>query len=309
MNKTIQGLHHISAIVGNPNEVVEFYRDILGLRLIKQTVNYDDPYTYHLYFGNNEGDNAFTITFFPWENAQAGKLGDGQVAITSYQIPAGSLAFWRQRLNKLNVSFEEKVRFGHPSLILSDYHGLIVELVEKAGGKANTYKADEDLSADVAIQGFAGAVLLSRHPEKTNILLKDLFGWEEIAAENGYIRFIAPGERQEWLDVRQSRTNYGEFSVGTVHHIAFIVKDVDELKYWQDKISASGFKVTEIKNRGYFHSVYFREKGGNLIEIATEGPGFTINETVEELGKNLFIPEIHQEKTDEILAGLTPLKL
>lgn len=309
MKKAIQGLHHISAIVGNPNEVIEFYRDILGLRLVKQTVNYDDPYTYHLYFSNHEAAPGFAITFFPWENTGDGKLGDGQVAITSYQIPLGSLEFWRKRLTEFGIEFEEKIRFGQLSLILSDFHGLIVELVEKENGSPNTYQADEEMSAAVAIQGFAGAVIFSRHPEKTNALLTDVFGWQEVQRENDYVRFLAPGDRKEWLDIRQNRTQYGEFSTGTVHHIAFRVKDVEELNYWQQTISAAGYKVTEIKNRGYFHALYFREKGGTLFELATEGPGFTINETISELGQTLFIPDIHKAQTDKILAELTPLNL
>ena len=157
MIEIIQKLHHISAIVGAPNQVFKFYRDILGLRLVKKTLNYDDPYTYHLYFGNNEADGGTIITFFPWENNHLGQLGDGQVATTSFAIPAGSLDFWANRLEAKGIQFARGSRFDNATILVKDFHNLNIEMVEKDWGKANTYAVD-DITPETAIQGFAGEI-------------------------------------------------------------------------------------------------------------------------------------------------------
>lgn len=289
MIETIQKLHHISAIVGAPNQVLKFYRDILGLRLVKKTLNYDDPYIYHLYFGNNEADTGTIITFFPWENDRLGQLGDGQVATTSFAIPDGSLDFWQDRLNAKGIPFSRGSRFANETILVKDFHNLTIELVEKDWGKANTYAVD-DITPETAILGFAGAILYSHRPSHTVELFDQIFGWHKIAEDDQYIRLQAPGDHKEWLDIRKTSDSFGKMEIGTVHHIAFEVADEEVLKYWLEIAQQRGYRTSEIKDRDYFKSLYFRERGGILIELATAGPGFTWNETVEELGSQLFYP-------------------
>lgn len=306
MIETIQKLHHISAIVGAPNQVLKFYRDILGLRLVKKTLNYDDPYIYHLYFGNNEADTGTIITFFPWENDRLGQLGDGQVATTSFAIPDGSLDFWQDRLNAKGIPFSRGSRFANETILVKDFHNLTIELVEKDWGKANTYAVD-DITPETAIQGFAGAILYSHRPSHTVELFNQIFGWHKIAEDDQYIRLQAPGDHKEWLDIKKTSDSFGKMEIGTVHHIAFEVADEEVLKYWLEIAQQRGYRTSEIKDRDYFKSLYFRERGGILIELATAGPGFTWNETVEELGSQLFYPAKHDAVIAQVKAKLPPL--
>lgn len=306
VTEIIEKLHHITAIVGAPNQVFKFYRDILGLRLVKKTLNYDDPYTYHLYFGNNEADGGTIITFFPWENNHLGQLGDGQVATTSFAIPAGSLDFWANRLEAKGIQFARGSHFGNETILVKDFHNLNIELVEKDWGKANTYAVD-DITPETAIQGFAGAVLYSHRPDHTVELFDQVFGWHKVGEDSQYIRLQAPGERKEWLDIRKTADSFGKMAIGTVHHIAFEVADEEALNYWLEVAQQRGYHTSDIKNRDYFKSLYFRERGGILIELATAGPGFTWNETFEELGSQLFYPAKHEAIIDQIKANLTPL--
>lgn len=307
MSANIQQLHHITAIVGNPNEVLHFYRDVLGLRLVKKTLNYDDPYTYHLYFGNYDADPGTIITFFPWENKPLGELGDGQVATTIFAVPANSLDFWADRLNKKNIDFVRGTRFGQETILMKDLHNLNIELVEKDWGKANTYSVD-DISPETAIQGFAGAVVYSHRPEHTVNVFQELMKWPLIDEDDQYFRLQAPGDRKEWLDIRKTAGDFGKMSTGTVHHIAFQVDDEAALKYWEKVTKDHGFHTSDIKNRDYFKSLYFRERGGLLIELATKAPGFTWNESIEDLGTELFYPAKHQDVIEEVKRKLTPLE-
>ena len=165
MEKKTMGIHHITAIVGHPQENVDFYAGVLGLRLVKQTVNFDDPGTYHLYFGNEAGKPGTIITFFPWAGARQGIIGDGQVGITSYVVPKGAMKFWENRLEKFDVSYTKMTRFGEQYLEFDDPHGLHIELVEREEGELNNWSFGE-VTPEVAIKGFGGAVLLSAHPQK-----------------------------------------------------------------------------------------------------------------------------------------------
>src|SRR6478609_3733863 len=193
MSKKTAGIHHITAIVGHPQENVDFYAGVLGLRLVKQTVNFDDPGTYHLYFGNEGGKPGTIITFFPWAGARQGKIGDGQVGVTSYVIPIGAMAFWEKRLQQYNIDFNKTARFGETYLSFTDPHGLILEIVEREAGEPNTWSFN-GVTPDVAIKGFGGAALLSAQPAKTAHLLKDVMGFEKIGEENDLIRLKSYGD-------------------------------------------------------------------------------------------------------------------
>lgn len=219
MKKTA-GIHHITAIVGHPQENVDFYAGVLGLRLVKKTINFDDPGTYHLYFGDQGGNPGSIITFFPWADAYAGKIGDGQVGVTSYVVPVGALPFWEARLAKFKITFNKIDRFGETYLTFDDVHGLKLEIVEREEGLQNTWTIGE-VTPGVAIKGFGGATLFTSQPTQTAKLLTDVMGLEKVGEEDGIMRFKSYGDIGNVIDVKTSGNGRGTMGVGTVHHIAW----------------------------------------------------------------------------------------
>ncbi len=284
------GIHHITAIVGHPQENVDFYAGVLGLRLVKKTVNFDDPATYHLYFGNEGGKPGTIITFFPWANAQQGAIGDGQVGVTAYAIPKGSLAFWKQRLAKFNVQYTVMERFGEEVLAFDDPHGLHLELVEREAGETNTWTTGE-ITPQFAIKGFAGATLYSANPSETAQLVEKVMGLEVVGQEGDYIRFRSSGDIGNVIDLKLTTNGRGSMGVGTVHHIAWRAIDNEDQLDWQKYISQHGYGVTPVRDRNYFNAIYFREHGEILFEIATDPPGFAHDESPETMGEKLMLPE------------------
>ena len=308
MFKNIKGIHHITSIVGDPQENVDFYAGVLGLRLIKQTVNFDDPETYHLYFGNDIASPGTAITFFPWPGAYQGVIGDGQVGITSYAVPKGALGFWEKRLEGFNIDYTKTKRFGEEYLQFKDVHGLNLELVEREEGRENQWSFG-GVTKEVAIKGFAGATLFSSAPDKTSELLEKDMGLKRIGAEGEFIRFKAQGETANIIDLKAEPGIRGRQGVGTVHHIAWSTADDNEQLQWKDLLEASGYGVTPVQDRNYFNSIYFREKGHILFEIATEGPGFDIDESMEALGENLKLPVQYEPYRSRIEQNLLPIKV
>ena len=307
MNNKIKGIHHVTSIVGSAQENVDFYVELLGLRLVKKTVNFDDPGIYHLYFGDKEGSPGTIITTFPYENAKPGKIGDGQVGITTYALPEGSLEFWKKRLEKFNISYEKRQRFNEEFLEFHDVHGLRLELVERVGGEKSNWTRD-DITEDVAIKGFGGAVFYSSSPEDTAETLENLLGLERIGEEGEYIRFKAYGDSANIIDIKTTSSGRGVNSVGTVHHIAWTTEDESSQIEWQNRAREYGFNVTDIRDRNYFKSIYFREKGGILFEIATEEPGFTLDEDVDSLGEDLKLPSQYERLREELAEKLSPIE-
>ena len=307
MNNRIKGIHHVTSIVGKAQENVEFYTELLGLRLVKKTVNFDDPGIYHLYFGDKEGSPGTVITTFPYENARPGKIGDGQVGVTTYALPEGSLEFWKKRLEKFNISYEKRQRFNEEFLEFHDVHGLRLELVERVGGEKSNWTRD-DITEDVAIKGFGGAVFYSSSPEDTAETLENLLGLERIGEEGEYIRFKAYGDSANIIDIKTTSSGRGVNSVGTVHHIAWTTEDESSQIEWQNRAREYGFNVTDIRDRNYFKSIYFREKGGILFEIATEEPGFTLDEDVDSLGEDLKLPSQYERLREELAEKLSPIE-
>ncbi len=296
------GIHHITAIVGHPQENVDFYAGVLGLRLIKQTVNFDDPGTYHFYFGDDVGNPGSIITFFPWANAYQGKIGDGQVGVTTYVVPKGALPFWEARLSKFEISYQNTKRFGEQFLQFNDIHGLQLEIVEREEGANNKWEFGE-ITSDVAIKGFGGAILFSSQPEETEKLLT-LMGLERIGAEGDFIRFKSEGNIGNIIDVKRTPGEKGKMGVGTVHHIAWRAKDDQEQLEWQKFIADHGYRITDVRDRNYFNAIYFREHGELLFEIATDPPGFGIDEEYKEMGSELKLPpqyEPHRQKIENVL--------
>lgn len=306
MAKQTQGIHHITAIVGNPQENVDFYAGILGLRLVKKTINFDDPGTYHLYFGNEEGEPGTIITFFTWKDAPQGEIGGGQVGVIQFVVPAGSFEFWKKRLTKMDISFTETSRFGESYLVFRDPHGLQLELVERVAGRPSEWSFG-GIGKEEAIKGFGGATLLSTQPESTSTLLEKIMGLELVGEEKGLRRFAAPANLGNQIDLQLERQPVGRFSVGTVHHIAWRAQDDADQLDWQKWVAEHGYSVTEVKDRNYFKAIYFREHGGILFEVATDPPGFAIDEPKDQLGQRLMLPEWYESERQKFEETLLPI--
>lgn len=306
MTKKTSGIHHITAIVGHPQENVDFYAGVLGLRLVKQTVNFDDPGTYHLYFGNVGGQPGTIITFFPWANAYQGRIGDGQVGVTSYAVPKRAIPFWENRLEKFNISFSKEERFGEQYLMFDDPHGLHLELVEREEGDINQWTFG-GVTPDVAIKGFGGSVLFSAQPNKTAELLEQVMGLELVGKEGDFIRFRSSANIGNIIDLKATPVGRGRMGVGTVHHIAWrAIDDQDQLE-WQKYIAANGYGVTPVRDRNYFNAIYFREHGEILFEIATDPPGFAHDESQETMGEQLMLPEQYEQYREQLESSLVPI--
>ncbi|WP_334074809.1 MULTISPECIES: ring-cleaving dioxygenase [Paenibacillus] len=308
MSKKTMGIHHITAIVGHPQENVDFYAGVLGLRLVKKTVNFDDPGTYHLYFGDQGGRPGTIITFFPWANAYKGTIGDGQVGVTSYVVPKGAISFWENRLKHFEVPFSKIERFGEQYLEFDDPHGLHLEIVEREAGEPNMWNFG-GITSDVAIKGFGGATLLSAQPEKTAELLEKVMGLEFIGKEGDIARYHSSADIGNVIDLKLSPVGRGQMGVGTVHHIAWRAKDNEDQLDWQKYVAEHGYGVTAVRDRNYFNAIYFREHGEILFEIATDPPGFAHDETFETMGKDLKLPIQYEPHRAEIEKVLLPFEV
>jgi len=308
MSNQTAGIHHITAIVGHPQENVDFYAGVLGLRLVKQTVNFDDPGTYHLYFGDEGGKPGTIITFFPWAGARQGTIGDGQVGVTSYIIPKGSMAFWEERLAKFRVPVTKMERFGEQYLEFDDPHGLHLEIVEREEGEKNTWSFG-DITPDTAIKGFGGATLLSAQPEKTAHLLEQVMGLKKVGEEGDFVRFQSSADIGNIIDLKLTSIGRGEMGVGTVHHIAWRAKDDQDQLEWQKYVAENGYGVTAVRDRNYFNAIYFKEHGEILFEIATDPPGFAHDESPETMGEKLMLPEQYEPRRKQIERVLIPFQV
>jgi glyoxalase family protein len=296
------GIHHITAIAGDPQRNLDFYTETLRLRLVKRTVNFDDPGSYHFYFGDNIGSPGTIMTFFPWPGARQGARGSGQVTTVSFAVPRNSMAFWKERLRANDVIAEEiEGRFGSNALRFLDPDGLQLELVASA---------NEESPSERANRSFAAPTLEVRNPEKTTKLLTEILGFEYVAEENNRRRFRGSGSNASAeIDLVSSEAGFGQIAAGTVHHIAFRAADDDEQLKVREQLVARGLNVTPVIDRQYFHSIYFREPNGILFEIATDGPGFLIDEPADALGETLKLPPIYESKRAEIERVLPTIHL
>lgn len=294
----IQRIHHISAIVGHPQETITFYRDILGLNLVKQTINFDDPNVYHLYFADEDAKPGTVMTFFNWVNAHEGRIGSGQVGRIAFRVPKGSLGGWKKSLTENLISVTESNLFNQPTLEFTDYHQLDLALVE-----------GEETRSNDAILCFHGSVLLSSNPDATTTTLVDDMGLKKVSSDEYAIHFETVGEARHHLVIPAVPMPMGRWGVGTVHHIAWSIPDDDAHKAWQDDFYTKGYGVTEIKERNYFKAIYLKEKGGIIFEYATDGPGFFVDESKEAAGQRLMLPEWYESQRAAIEANLPPLKL
>ncbi|WP_144509691.1 ring-cleaving dioxygenase [Bacillus sp. FJAT-22090] len=308
MKKQTAGIHHITAIVGHPQENIDFYAGVLGLRLVKQTVNFDDPGTYHLYFGDGGGKPGTIITFFPWTNAYPGQIGDGQVGVTTFAVPPGSLGFWVNRFATFSIPFKKEERFGEQVIQFDDPHGLHLELVERAEGEQNNWTFS-GVTPEFAIKGFGGATLYSSRPEETAKTLTNVMGFELVGREGDYTRFKATADIGNIIDLKMVTGVSGSMGVGTVHHIAWRAKDDADHLEWQQYAMNLGQHVTEVKDRNYFNALYFRESGEILFEIATDPPGFAHDETLETMGTKLMLPRQFEPHREQLINSLIPIQV
>lgn len=294
----IKRIHHITAIVGDPNQNLKFYRDVLGLRLIKQTVNFDDPGVYHLYFGDHNETPGTVITFFPWTNNNQGEIGSGQVGRIAFRIPKGSLDKWKTELSEQGIDVTVTQLFGKDTLEFDDVHGLELAMVE-----------GEETADNHDIVGFHGSVLLSGDPAGTKELLTNIMGLKKLDVEDDNHHYETVGAEKHHIITAIPPQPMGRFGIGTVHHIAWSVPDLDMLKAWQSELVKAGFRVTEVRDRNYFNSIYTAEKGKVVFEFASDTPGFDVDEDKDSLGTALKLPEQYEHRRQEYETLLPKLEI
>lgn len=310
--KPIAGLHHVTAIATDPRTNLDFYTGVLGLRLVKKTVNFDDPGTYHLYFGDRVGSPGTLLTFFPWPMARRGSRGVGQATVTSFSVPQGSLGWWSGHFERHGVVHQNpESRLDEEALTFFDPDGLKLELVAHEGAEDRDPWDGGPVPAGQAVRGFYSVTLAEQGYETTARLLTDTLGFRRVAEHGNRFRFdTGAGGAGARLDlVCTPDAPHGRVAAGTVHHVAFRVADDEDQKAWRGTLAGQGLNITPVLDRQYFHSVYFREPGGVLFELATDPPGFTFDEPVEELGTGLKLPpwlESHRQHIEEALPDLDP---
>lgn len=303
MENRILGLHHITAIAGNAKRNYDFYTKVLGLRLVKKTVNFDDPGTYHFYFGDEVGTPGSILTFFPWEGIGQGTNGTGMATGIGYSVPAGSLEFWADRFKQFNVSSGTAAeRFGEAYLPFTDPDGLALDLIVPAVSDARKPWETPEVNAQVATKGFHSITLTLRSIKPTAAILTDIFGYTLLSQEGNRYRFVTDAiANASVVDlVEMSNQSAGRGAAGTNHHVAFRVKNEEVLMEYREKIAHKGLQITPKIDRDYFYSLYFREPGGVLFELATDNPGFAKDEPVDQLGSSLKLPRQYEAARAEI---------
>jgi glyoxalase family protein len=306
-----RGIHHVTAIAGDPQANIDFYAGVLGLRLVKLTVNFDDPGTYHLYYGDGVGRPGTILTFFPWPGAQPGRMGAGQTSATAFAVPRGSLDFWAGRLRTHGVAADRVERFGAPVLAFHDGDQMALEIVESdASGEWQSWP-DSPVPAEQSIRGFDSVTLLQAHDEATAELLTGTLGFTRSGKEGSRSRFeTEDGGYGTRVDiVTDPAAVRGRVAVGSVHHVAWRAEDAGRQLQMQSDLVSGGQHVTEVIDRQYFKSIYFREPGGVLFEIATDQPGFLVDEPFETLGSELRLPPQYEPMREKLVQSLPPVRL
>lgn len=308
MSTPIRSLHHVTATVADAQKDLDFYTRVLGQRLVKKTVNFDNHHVYHFYYGNESGAPGTIMTTFPYKamGVRNGLHGAGQITATSFSVPEGSLAFWRDRLTQMNVALEdEPPAFGEEAIQVGDPSGLVLRLVA-GGSDARAPWLRPDISADEAIRGIHSVKLLVRDPAETIEFMADLMGSTVVGDTAGITRVAVNGNEPGHLVevARADDAPNGINGLGTVHHVAFAVEGADQQRAIRDELVRRGVQVTEVMDRQYFTSIYFREPNGVLFEVATAGPGFATDEPLAELGRSLKLPPWEEPHRAAIEAGL-----
>lgn len=306
----MSGIHHVTAISGNATRNLAFYSHILGLRFVKKTVNFDDPGTYHLYYGDRVGHPGTVLTFFPWEHAASGRGGVGLAQQTSFRIPKSSIGFWTHRFVDKGVEHEAPEKcFDEPILSFTDPDGLKLALVGVTRAESEPAWTSGDVPSEHAIRGFHGVTLLLDDAAPTAAMLRDVLGFKALGNDGALARFIASETIGGIVDIHEAKGFLaGQLGRGSVHHVAFRAADnASQAAMAQKLIANHGLHPTHQLDRRYFHSIYFREPGGILFEIATDKPGFAVDEPVEALGRDLKLPPSLEPHRKEIEAALPEL--
>jgi catechol 2,3-dioxygenase-like lactoylglutathione lyase family enzyme len=307
------GIHHVTAIASDPQRNLDFYAGVLGLRLVKRTVNFDDPTTYHFYFGDAEGTPGSIFTFFPWPDARRGRQGAGQIAVASFAILPSSVGFWIERFIKYHVEFSQPIsRFEDERVIaFKDPDGLMIELVAHASAESRPKWNSTSVPADHSIRGIYSVTLWQESCDLTGKLLTETLGFRPVREQASIFRYAAsPGELATIVDLRCVPGLWqGVMGAGTIHHVAFRAANDSAQADVRTELVELGYNVTPIIDRDYFHSVYFREPGGVLFEIATDPPGFTVDEPAQALGQSLKLPQWLEARRFEIEALLPNIRL
>jgi len=310
MENKILGLHHITAIAGESQRNYDFYTKTLGLRFVKKTVNFDDPGTYHFYYGDEVGSPGSILTFFPWEGVQKGRIGTGMATEIGYSVPKASLDFWDHRFNESKVAHGPiNERFGEQYLSFEDPDGLLLNLIVPSTEDNRKPWTTNDVKEDAATKGFHSIVLTVKKMEPTAKVLTDIFGYKLLTQEGNRYRFMTDANRTaNIVDILEEPAgNYGHTAGGTNHHVAFRSKDDRVMMEFREKVKTAGLDITEKIDRNYFYSLYFREPNGVLFEIASDNPGFAIDEPVSELGTHLMLPAQYEEHRNRIQEWLPVL--
>ena len=308
----VPGIHHVTSVVGDPQRDLDFYTGVLGLRPLKVTVNFDVPKTYHLYFGDHAGTPGTILTTFPWPRTRSGRIGAGQIGVTTFAVPEGSLEYWRKRLEQHDVETETmRTVFGEEKITFDDQDGLVNALVGQPGADIADAWHEGPVPAEHAITGFAGVTLYSRKPDETTAVMTDLLGFSVSAESQSLRRFTTgTGERGSTIDLLlEPPFDDGVEGPGTVHHVAWRTRDEAEQKRWRQRLTSVGLSVTPVRDRSYFKSIYFNEPGGILFEIATDPPGFAIDEPVESLASGVRLPPWYEDRRGEFERGLQTIRL
>jgi len=308
----ILGLHHVTAIAGDPQQNIDFYAGVLGLRLVKLTVNYDDLTTYHLYYGDGQGHPGTILTFFPWPGAITGRIGTGQLTVTSFAVLEQSLGYWKNRLEEHGTSVQEaSSEFDEELLFFIDRDGLQLELVSTSRANPDHVWNRGPVPVDFAIRGFHHVTLSGNGYERTASLLTDTLGFRRIQEHGPRFRYAAstglPGTMVDLVCAPEGRP--GRVAVGTVHHVAWRTPTIEQQGQWRETVKNLEYNVTPIIDRTYFHSIYFREPGGVLFEIATDPPGFAVDEPANALGSSLVLPLWLEGERSELERVLPPVRL
>ncbi|HSP10172.1 MAG TPA: ring-cleaving dioxygenase [Candidatus Dormibacteraeota bacterium] len=309
MAKTFSGIHHVTCITGDVQKCVNFYVSVLGLRFVKKSINQDLPDTYHIYFGDYLGSPGTAMTFFGWPTWPSRRAGSGQVTTVSFAVPHGSLDFWSARMSKLGIDAMRTKRFGTEGILVHDPDGIEVELAGKAVDERWVPWNDGPVHMDNAIRGFHSVTLTVAEATATDELLEKTMGFRKVGEEGSRSRWeTGDGGPNATLDLIESPEGpVGEESQGTVHHVAWRTPDDSTQLAWRDALVKVGSNVTPVIDRWYFKSIYYREPGGVLFEIATDSPGFTIDEKPEALGTSLSLPPWFQVRRDRLDETLPPI--
>lgn len=310
MEDKILGIHHITAIADNAKRNLHFYTEVLGVRFVKKTVNFDDPGTYHFYFGDENGTPGTILTFFPWEGIGRGHTGTGMATEISYSVPAGSLEFWADRFKQFNITHGEIAeRFGEQYLPFEDPDGLKLNLIVPKIADDRQAWETAAIKATHATKGFHSTVLNLRSIGPTATILTDILGYKFQAQEGNRHRFMTDAvSTAAIIDLIESpKESAGKGGGGTNHHVAFRVENDDILMKFREKVMQKGLNITQKINRDYFFSLYFREPGGVLFELASNNPGFTVDEPLDQLGQHLKLPAQYESIRADIEKALPPL--